>query len=396
MTDTELFDTIAHVDPGEWEELAKGNVTAGHAWLRLVEDTSLEQRQCRCLLAREGSRLQAAIFFWDHLTTDSRNTLDYVLFGRLDGMAGFLGLTALPAFVANEASGHHQTVLFRDDLSGADRCRLLSRMLDVLENTAALKNRTICFRGIPADDADLAAVFSSRRYLSSPELPVCCLDIRWESFGEYLRWLRKQHHRTERNIHREINMSRRAGITIQRLDEPSAVSGRLHALADSHYRRLNGRPFPFQPRFFEQVKARLGDKAVIYAAVREGLILGVQVRLSSDGHATVPIIGIDPENTRKDAVYFNLGYNNTIRDAIEEGLRRVRLGTLVYDVKIRRGCRLSWTHLYLRPRNGFRGRLMRYLMIVRTWRIRRMLSSIPGDRSMPGPPDVMDDEVPRP
>jgi predicted N-acyltransferase len=380
MTDIELFDTIADVDSDEWDELAKGNVTASYAWLRLVEETSLEQRRCRCLLAREGSRLKAAIFLWENQPRDIRNSLDYVMFGRLSRVAGLLGLTLLPAFVAAEGSGHCQTILFRGDLPGVDRRRLLSRMLDYLENTPPTKDRTLCFQGIPVDDADLAAVFSSRRYLCSPELPVCCLDIRWKSFAEYLRSLRKLHPRTEKCIHNEISRSRRVGITIQRLNEPASDCGRLHAVADSHYRRLNGRPFPFRRGFFEQIKSRMGDRAVIYAAVRDGLIIGVQVRLSSDGHATVPIIGIDREHARKDAVYFNLGYNHTIRDAIEEGLQRVRFGTLVYDTKIRRGCHLTGANLYLRPKDSFRRLLMRPLMSLRTMRMRTVLRTLIGQR----------------
>lgn len=391
MTKIELLDTIAHVDPDEWDELAKGNVTASYAWLRLVEETSLVQRRCRCLLAREDSGLQAAIFLWEHLPGDIRNTMDYVLFGRLSRTAGLLGLTVLPAFVAGEVSGHRQTILFRGDLAGADRRRLLSQMLGFLENAATTKGRTLFFRGIPTDDTDLTAVFSSRRYLCSPELPVCCLDIRWKSFAEYLRFLRKQHPRTEKCIHNEISRSRRVGITIQRLDEPTAVCGRLHALADSHYRRLNGRPFPFRPAFFEQVKARMGEKAIINAAVRDGLIIGVQVRLSSDGHATVPIIGLDPEHTRKDAVYFNLGYNHAIRDAIEEGLRQVRFGTLVYDTKIRRGCHLSDANLYFRPGNDLRGLLMRPLMALRTARMRAVLRTLIGQPPAKGHPDHHND-----
>jgi hypothetical protein len=391
MTDIELFDTIADVDSDEWDELAKGNVTASYAWLRLVEETSLAQRRCRCLLAREDSRLIAAIFLWEHQPRGIGNSLDYVLFGRLSRMAGLLGLTVLPAFVAGDASGHLQTILFRGDLPGVERRRLLSRMLDYLENAPPTKDRTLCFQGIPVDDADLAAVFSSRRYLCSPELPVCCLDIRWKSFAEYLRSLRKLHPRTEKCIHNEISRSRRVGITIQRLDDPAAESGRLHALADSHYQRLNGRPFPFRRGFFEQITSRMGDRAVISAAVRDGLIIGVQVRLSSDGQATVPIIGIDREHARKDAVYFNLGYNHTIRDAIEEGLQRVRFGTLVYDTKIRRGCHLSDSNLYFRPGSAFRGLLMRPLMALRTVRMRAVLRTLIGQRPAKGHSNLHND-----
>ncbi|NMC74212.1 MAG: GNAT family N-acetyltransferase [Geobacteraceae bacterium] len=278
--------------------------------------------------------------------------------------------------MAGEFSGHRQTVLFREGLSGEVRCRLMSRMLDRLEEYALLKGRAICFTGIPQDDGEMAAVFASRGYLRSPELPVCYLDIRWQSFSEYLRWLRKRHPRTEKNIHYELSRTRRSGITIQRMDDPAFDSGRLHALADAHYLRLNGRPFPFQPRFFELLKARMGSRAIVSTAEKDGMLIAVQVRLTADGIATVPIIGIDTDHAHKDALYFNLGYNATIEAVIEEGLRQVRFGRLVYDTKIRRGCCLSLSNLYLRPANAFRRTVMRPLIMARTWRMGRMLRPI--------------------
>lgn len=391
MTDIVLIDTIADVDPAEWDELTKGHVTASHGWLRLVEETALEQRPCRCLLARENSRLQAAIFYWEHRRNDSRSSIDYVVFGRLAPMAHIFGVTMLPAAVAAETSGHRETILFREDLSGSDRRRLTTHMLDFLEETAIVKKQTICFRGIPADDADLAEVFSRRGYLRSPEFPACCLDIRWHSFTEYLVWLRKRHPNTEKNIRRELSKSRRAGVTFQRMNDPAAAGDRLHALTDAHYRRLNGRPFPFHARFFEQIQAKLGDRATIFTAAKDGVIIGMQLRLSNCDTAGVPIIGIDAEHARRDAVYFNLGYNNAIHHAIEDGLRQVRFGTLVYDTKIRRGCRLVQTNMYLRPGNVFHRLLMRPLIAARTARMHQVLRSRTGNHAAPGTENPNDD-----
>lgn len=85
-------------------------MTASHGWLRLVEETALDQRPRRYLL--EG-------------------------------------------------------------LSGAERRRLFSSLLSFLEEAERLKGRSICLRGIPQGDVDLHAVLTAQRYLGSPELPVC-------------------------------------------------------------------------------------------------------------------------------------------------------------------------------------------------------------------------------
>lgn len=375
MVEIVLFDTIAKVDPEEWDELAGEKVTLSHAWLRLVEDTSLFSRQCHCLLAREDSQLLAAVFFWEQEDPHLQVNLDTLLFGRLAPVLRIMGVTALPALIGTNPAGPQLSILFREALSGPDRERLLNRMLECLEGTKPAKDRTLCFCGIPADDGGWSGAFSSRKYLCLSEQPACYMDIRWKSFAEYLRALRRQHPRTEKNIHREISLARRAGVSFKRLEEPAACSRHLHALVNSHYLRLNGKPFPFRHEFFEQIKARLGGKAVICAAVREGDIIGVQVRLRNKGEILLSIIGIGGSHLGQHAVYFNLGYNQVIRDAIEEGICRINFGKLVYDTKIRRGCNLSDTNMYLRPPDGIRGFLLRSILPIRAYRMRRLRPS---------------------
>ncbi len=379
MTEIVLLETIAKVDPEEWNELARGQVTTSYAWLRLVEDTSVVSRQCHCLLARENFQLLAAIFFWEQVDPHAQVNLDTVLFGRLARILRTLGMTVLPALIGNNPAGPQLTILFREGLSESDREGLLGRMLEFLEGTELAKKRTLCFCGIPADDGGLSKAFSSRKYLCLSEQPTCHMDIRWKSFAEYLRALRQQHPRTEKNIHREISLARRAGISFRRLNEPASCSRYLHALVNSHYLRLNGKAFPFRHEFFSQINARLGDNAAIYVAVQEEHIIGIQVRLQSKEEILLSIIGIGENHYRKHAVYFNLGYNQVIRDAIEEGIRRIGFGKLVYDTKIRRGCILSDTNMYIRPQNDVRRFFLRCTVPLRAYRM-RLLRPSPGVR----------------
>jgi len=376
MAEITLVETIEQIDPDEWNELAKRNITASYEWLRLVEDTSLVPRQFQFMLAREKSRLQAAVFFHKQLQTGWRTSLNNALFGYLTPILRKAGLTLLPALIGHSAVGHRQTILFREDLSEINRQHLLSEMLEFIENIVLKEDLTLCLRNVPDNDAGLARIFTSRQYVCSPEWPVCYLDIQWKSFTEYLHALRKDHPKTEKNIHREISHSRKAGITFQRLHEPTAIGKHLHSIVNSHYFRLNGVPLPFQSEFFEQLKNHLKDKAVIDTAVQDGRIIGAQVRLEKDGYAFIPMIGIDVDFHQKHSVYFNLGYNQAIRNGIEEGLKQIRFGTLLYDTKIRRGCKLFHSHMYLRPKKDLAGLLLRSLRPFRTLRMRYMLPPV--------------------
>jgi predicted N-acyltransferase len=76
----------------------------------------------------------------------------------------------------------------------------------------------------------------------------------------------KTHPRTAKNIKGELNRAKQAGLMIEQLDEPAPYRERLHRLLDAHYVRLNRKPFAYRAEFFNQLKARLGDRAVIYVA----------------------------------------------------------------------------------------------------------------------------------
>jgi len=285
-------------------------------------------------------------------------------------------LTSQPSFICGTLGGHHQGIIFRKDLARVDRKNLLILLLRSAEDMARIEGHTLCFRQIPPEDNDSASVFSFRRYLCGPELPMTYLDIEWNSFADYLRTLKKWYPGTEKSIRNEVNRSQRAGVMIQRLEDTSSVWSRLHAVAEAHYKRLNASPFPYQPEFFRKVKEYLGDSVVIYTANKDEQIIGLLIMLRSNGNGFLPIIGIDTEYVRKDGIYFNLAFNRPILDGIESGLRRLHFGMLLYGAKVRRGCRLSYANLYLQTKGRISHFVMRPIFACRSRKIRLMRSSL--------------------
>ncbi len=376
MADISLVETVSKIDAHEWDDLANGNIFLSHSWLRLIEKTSKIPTKFRYLLAQNRSKILAALFCWVQNQAVIPASLDHVLYGRFARMARLSGLTLQPSLICGAVGGHHQGIMFREGLSGTDRKNLLTLLLKAVEDLARIESDTLCFRQFPAEDNDSANVFSSRRYLCTPEFPLTYLDIEWTSFAGYLKALKKWHPRAERSIRNEINRSRRAGVMINRLEDASSVFSRLHAIADAHYKRLNGSPFPFQPDFFWKIREYLGDKVVIYTAVKDEQIIGVLIMLRSNDNAFLPIIGIDTEYVRKDGIYFNLGFNQPIRDGIESGLRRLYFGILFYESKVRRGCRLSDANIYLQTQGRISHLILRPILACRSWKMRLMRSSL--------------------
>jgi predicted N-acyltransferase len=376
MADISLVETVSKIDPHEWDDLVGGNILLSHSWLRLIEDTSKIPTKFRYLLARDNSKILAALFCWGQNQELIPTSLDHVLYGRFAGTARLTGLTLQPSLICGALGGYHQGIMFRKDLSGTDRKNLLTLLLVSVEDMARIEGHTLCFRQFPTEDNDAANVLSSRRYLCTPEFPLTYLDIEWNSFATYLKTLKRWHPGAEKSIRNEINRSRRAGVMIHRLKDTSSVFSRLHAVADAHYKRLNTSPFPYQPEFFGKIKEYLGDKVVIYTAVKGEQIIGVLIMLRSNGNAFLPIIGIDTEYVHKDGIYFNLAFNQPIRDGIESGLRRLYFGILLYGTKLRRGCRLADANIYLKTEGRISHLIMRPIIACRSWKMRLMLSSL--------------------
>jgi predicted N-acyltransferase len=266
--------------------------------------------------------------------------------------------------------GVGEPVLVRASATAEECKHVTATLVRAIEETAREKGWAICFRQVRRVMSPIVEVLTKRGYLRGSELPTACLELDpgWHSFADFRRHLKKAHPRTAKNIKGELNCAKRAGLVIEQLDEPAPYRERLHRLMDAHYVRLNRQPFPFRPEFFDQLKARLGDRAVIYVARIGAELVGAQVELQGGDEVILPMIGINHDSGRAGAVYFNLGYNRPIEDSIAARHRRIYLGKMVYDAKARRGCCCVEIDSYLRVWSGFQERALRALWPLRSWR----------------------------
>jgi len=373
----EQVDSIAEVDASEWDRLAGRHVLASHAWLRTHEECAAHPVRCRYVLARDSAGLLAAAAGWVQEKTDGVIDLDHVLYGRGAKLAQRLGLSALPALVCGTRMGAAGPLLVRDDVPASERARLMDALAEAVERIARENGWNVCFREVACVNLPAMEALGCRGYLNSREMPTACLDIHWSSFAEFRRELRRQHPATAKNMSREISRGRRNGVVIEQIEDPGRYGDRLHALMNSHYLRLNGIPFPYGPRFFEQLKSSLGARAVISVARIEDEVIGVLVGLRDDREIHLPMIGIDLERSRAGSVYFNLGYNRPIQDSIAAGDRKVYFGKLLYRLKARRGCTALYGNLYLRVWNRRQAALLRPLFAYRSRKIDALSAAIP-------------------
>jgi predicted N-acyltransferase len=366
MISIEQVVSLAHVDASEWDHLAGPSVVASYGWLRTLEETRRSIVSSRYILARIGAGLVGAVAC--RIEEDANNSmLNPMLFGRLAETAQRLHLGPLPCLVCG-TDGMGEPVLVRADATADERRHVTATLVGAIEETAREKGWTVCFRRVRREKSPIVEVLTNRAYLRGFELPSAYLELdpSWNSFADFRRGLKKAHPRTAKNIKGELNRAKRAGLVIEQIDDPGPYREHLHRLLDAHYVRLNRHPFPFRAEFFDQLKARLGDKAVIYVARIGAELVGALVALQGGGEIFLPMVGINHDSGRAGAAYFNLAYNRPIEDSIVAGCRRIYFGVGIWDAKARRGCRCAETDFYLHVWSGLQELALRGVCQLRS------------------------------
>jgi len=330
--------SIEDIDPGEWDALAPDNPMCGHGWLRTVEQTCDVALRPAYLVIEDSGRLLAATSCYRLPETRTVLTVDDLMFGRARRVAKALGLTFLPALLCCPIASHGANVLVHESVDAASARILRCALLDALEAIASSEGTGVALSGLTDREADLLGILEKRGYRRTLQFPVSYLDVQWDSFSGYLDHVKPRSDRTARNIRNEINRARRAGVVVERLRDPSPSEERLIELASAQMRRKTGRPFPFRAGFFTTLARNLGERAHVYAAFKDGSLVGFSLMLERGGVAQVQFIGVDPERARRDLSYFVLGYDRPIMDAIAAGFSRIHFGEALYEMKRRRGC----------------------------------------------------------
>ena len=249
------------------------------------------------------------------------------------------------------------------------------RLLQAVEQIALEQRARIAFRYlIPNAESELCELLETHSYASSLDLPLTRLAISpdWRTFADYRRHLKTVHANMESSIRLEQNRGRRQGFCIESFDQ-SGPTHDLYQLLNHHAVRLNGVPLPYGENFLDRLRGSHAGHLRIFVASLEqqpvGVLIGVRAGLS----IAFPLIGIDQQRGSSAAAYLNLVYNHSIQFCIEQEIRQAYFGTLAYPTKVRRGCQLIPSVLYVRGENALLRGLLPQVMELRSRRMRSKL-----------------------
>lgn len=368
----EQRDSVSDIDATEWDHLAGDDALYSHAWLSVVEASPAEPSEFFYLLAREGGQLVGAAACQIRLAKDSAS-LDKAFYGSAARVARATGFGATPAIVVGSRFGFSPPFIFEPSLPALQVEKVAQALIRQIVERAELLKATVMLRN--AKPGMFVGPLSRERFIATPDVPTTYIDIRWNAFAEFRRDLKRVHPATEKAIRNQNSRARRDGLILEPVTKPDEVTTRLFDVLDSHYRRLNGISLPFGASFLPEALRRLGDHVELTVARDGSDVLGVHVALRRGGVSHALLVGTSSQRARATDTYFLL-LNHVMDRAIESADRRLYFGRMLYGVKMRRGCSIEQSMIWIRGRSKLQRAGLKRLVPIRSMKIGRMIRAL--------------------
>jgi uncharacterized protein len=351
-TRLEIRESINQIDPTQWENLAGTQGYSSHGWLSAVERFPNDPVDPKYLLVFRDGYLIAAMIAEIVRNPDRQNGVTRVLLGRGRWGLNILHSCFLPALAVGVPYGYGGHVLLAPNLAPAMRAELVRILVAGIDALGQSLGLPVWYLNVLSENSELCGALEASGYLHARHLPLAVLDVRWESFDDYLGELRRRSRKLVKDIRRESNRCRDAGVRLVEIEDPKAVSSldsRLINLASQTWKRHGEDRFPFRPGFFSSLGTGMGGSLLVCTATRANELVGFASMVTEGDTAWAESLGLDYDAAGNDFTYFNLVFHWPIEAAIARGLKRIVFGRGQYALKMRRGCVLSDTLIFHKP-----------------------------------------------
>jgi hypothetical protein len=342
---------IADIPASEWDQfLDAGDIQATHRFVKVCEDSNIEDATYRHVIVRREGRVAAIATFsafvvgLDVLATGSTRAFLSVLrrvvprFMRVPVV--FCGL---PVSFGKSCLRWSENAKRDASLRAA-----ILRELDGVATSLAEETHAgvICFKEFDDLESGLADGLVDLNYFRAPSLPGCRLVIRWDSFDAYVASLRASYRRQLLASRQELH---RGVLRVRFVSEWQSHARPIHRLYDQVLDRAAVRLERLPVSFFEQLATLEEARAILVenADPTHTELVAAAIVLESQMDCTFLLVGMDYSVSRELAAY-HVVVDTIVERAIESGARVVELGQTSYDRKMRMGAVTTKRDLYVR------------------------------------------------
>jgi predicted N-acyltransferase len=346
-----LARTLEELPGDDWQRLVDGRPALRLELLRAVALHASRPICLQAFLLEDRNGLAAAGLCEFIATSSEHNSLDSLLLGRAAGAARKLRVSTRRVLLFQTPFMRQVPVVARTADRDTQR-EWLERLVEGIEEHAAVLRAGVAFLGVTSADEPLATVLRARGYLRSALDTTAEMDIAWSDFDSYVAELRRHSKKAAQNARTERTRSHRNGIVIRQIDSSDLNAQRLYRLTREHFRHRNGVEPLYGAGFMPYLARALRDDLLIFEAARDEECLGMLAVVRSGSVGMVTWIGIEEHRVRGDFVYANLSFYHPADWAPPLGLRTLIYGRAAQEAKARRGCRLVPCALFYRPRSS--------------------------------------------
>lgn len=360
MPSIRKYSSIHAVDPEHWDSiLSCEDIFHTHRFVRLVEDSRVEQSEFFYLLFYEEGRLIATAV----LSVFDINLGLFISSSRLVRQIEkvFPKLFKIRVLVCGlPASFGQQNIKVREDKYAAEVCSLLAAEMRELAKELNIKFMTI--KEFKDCEASLFSHFSQHGFFAAYSIPYMKMKICWHSFNDYLASLRHHYRRQIVLSLKKVGHVKPVIVGPQEYDSSSPLPAWVlnepdEKFAVDFYRkylkvmeRTATKLETLNQDFFKNLFHLKQDYKVLNLVVR-GKTISSAILAPAGNTLTFMLLGRENERDEYDS-YFNLLYG-IIGFAIENGYQWVNLGQTAYWGKQCLGAQAEKEYIWFASRSRF-------------------------------------------
>src|ERR1051326_257699 len=367
-----LADRISYLDADRWDELADcGSLFLRRKLLQVIENHGPENLESRYAMIFRGQ--QPVALLAAQLIAVCGESLT-----RTGASAGLLRRTKAATRAASAhlrermlvagnllswgfdgiafAPGHDPAELWPGVAEALYRIRRAER-LHGQTDFVMVKDLTVRQSGLES-----LRRFSYRPLKTEPNM-VLELDPSWRNYEDYLGALDAKYRRNAKEQARKLAAG---GWTVEPLNDPSAVSGRLHELYFSVHSNASVRLVTLPETYFPALAEAAGPDFRCLVIRRRDEILGFVTTLRNDKTAIAYYIGFDRSAAAEGLPLYLRLLHATIAQAIEWRCQRLSLGRTALEPKAALGAKPEEMGVWIRHR-----------VPALNWVLRGLLGAVP-------------------
>ena len=312
----EVFESVNKIPENEWNELVGAeNAFLRHQYLRIVEESFTSGYRFWYLVIKEKGKTVALVSLFSmpvYLDMLSAQVIRNISKKVRKIFKKFLVIN--PLFVGSPPSIGNNTIIIRE---GANESNVLEVIVKEVEQIArANQLQMIVYKEFEDKDCVyMDKLTENFNYIKVNSLPTNKFIIKWSSFDEYMKALKKSYRQSISSSLRKINSE---DIKVKIITGFSSIFEDYHyGLYEAVLKKAEFQLEKLTPDYFRKIATVPDNEACMVSIIKDDLILGyILVSNSGKNSISAMFAGINYDYNRQFDIYFNLSYE-VVKLAIE-------------------------------------------------------------------------------